>query len=237
MVSRTETMLFLSLGINLLQFLKKPHTHHWLIYTNANESETAYAAFGNRRLLELMFRLCWQSQPRHQKGLCNREALGVLGRQTAGTVSSMAQFALKQLAGPRFLNEECWFQLQEESQTKEIYARYSKASSRLNTGWLENAVLKIFMRNCTGDTKLPVTTVIIDRATYLRLKSSGMMQKRAVAFRCRSFKLPSFGSASVYRELSPECKWISDLSHCTCCQEVFIPITCLKRRELLLDIL
>lgn len=93
------------------------------------------------------------------------------------------------------------------------------------------------MTNCTGDTKLLVTTVIIDGATYLCLKSPGMMQNQAAAFRCRSFKLPSCGSASVYRELSPECKSISVLSHCTCCQEVFIPITCLKHRELLLDIL
>lgn len=124
-----------------------------------------------------------------------------------------------------------------DGQTKHIYARCSKTSSGLNTSWLEKMVLKILMMNCTGDTKLLVTTVIIDRATYLCLKSPGMMQNQAAAFRCRSFKLPSCGSASVYRELSPECKSISVLSHCTCCQEVFIPITCLKRRELLLDIL
>lgn len=37
------------------------------------------------------------------------------------------------------------------------------------------------MRNCIGDTKLPVTTVIIDRATYLRLKNSGMMLKHSDA--------------------------------------------------------
>lgn len=36
-----------------------------------SESETAYVALGNRRLFELMFRLCCESQPRHQKGPCN----------------------------------------------------------------------------------------------------------------------------------------------------------------------
>lgn len=236
MVSRTETTVFSSLDINLLPFKKKKKaTQHWLIYTNANESETAYAAFGNRRLLELMFRFCWKSQPRHREGLCHREALCALGRQTAGAVSSVAQFALEQLAGRlRNVDFNC---RRTAKQNRFMQGTVRQAGSRLNTGWLGNTVLKIFMRNCTGDTKLPVTTVIMDRATYLRLKSSGMMQNQAVAFRCRLLRLPSCGSASVYRKLSPECKWISVLSHCTCCQEVFIPITCLKRRELLLDIL
>lgn len=84
---RNNVFFFFSLGVNLFPLKRKNKLkigiQHWLIYSSMSESETAYVALGNRRLFELMFRLCWKSQPRHQKAFAIREHFG---RQTFGVI-------------------------------------------------------------------------------------------------------------------------------------------------------
>lgn len=122
-----------------------------------------------------MFRLCWKSQPRHQKGLCNQGAFWAADSRSGVIQGTVCLEAISRKR--RNVDFSC---LRMAKQNRFVRGVVRQAAGLIQVGE-ENTVLGILMRNCIGDTKLLVTTVIIDRATYLHLKNSGMMLKHSDA--------------------------------------------------------